>query len=171
MIAYKAGGGPLVLPDSMAYDVNEKAYYSLTYRPTDWAANTEVIEGVDVVIPTTPNGFYYECSSSGITDASEPTFATSDGSETADNSASWTAKTYDLLLNTGDTITVSTWVGTNGETIDNETIVSSIQTKFRITGTPNIEETATIVNHVTVLRSGGDTEEFDRSIVIPIKVL
>ena len=216
------------------HDKDEKKVYSRTYRPNDWASSTEYNSGTfaDVVIPATPNGWLYVCTSGGISGASEPTFGTVKDGTTTDNSVEWTAKPYILLLNTGDTITVSTWrmssddewatitaatsgtttvvpttpngyaydcttSGTTGAseptwpttedstvtdgtvvwtarfigTLDNESIVSSIKTKFRLTAVPSGATSATIINHITVSRNNGDTEEFDRSLVINIKPL
>ena len=134
------------------HDKDDKKFYSRTYRPNDWASGTEYKSGrfADVVIPATPNGWLYVCTSGGISGASEPTFGTVDNGTTTDNSVEWTAKPYTLLLITGDTITASTWTGTNGETIDNESIVSDIKTKFRLTAVPANATSATIINHITV---------------------
>ena len=166
---YDSGLKPFKHPDP--YDPDEKKYYSRQYRPSDWAAATEYIKGVSLVIPTTPNGLMYECTSGGISAATEPTFSTTEGATTTDGTVIWTAKAYDLLLNTGDSITASTWTGTNSETVDNDSIVGGIQTKFRLTAVPAGATSATLINHITVTRANADVEEFDRSIVIKVKSL
>lgn len=166
---YDSGLKPFKHPSP--YDENEKKYYSRTYRPDDWVTATEYKKNVDIVIPTTPNGLMYECISGGISGATEPTFSTVEGGETTDGTVKWKTKAYDLFLNTGDSITVSTWTGTNSETIDNESIIGGILTKFRLTAVSTGATSATIINHITVVRSNGDTEEFDRSIVIKVKPL
>ena len=93
------------------HDKDEKKVYSRTYRPNDWVSSTEYKSGdfADVVIPATPNGWLYVCTSGGISGGIEPTFGTVKDGTTTDNSVEWTAKPYTLLLNTGDTITASTW--------------------------------------------------------------
>lgn len=53
----------------------------------DWAASTIYAVG-DLVVPTTPNGFYYVCSVGGASDTGEPTWPTSAGSET-DGGVTW----------------------------------------------------------------------------------
>ncbi len=164
---YDSGLKPYKHP--VPYDIDEKTYYSRSYRPADWAATTEYIKGESLVIPTTPNGLKYECTSGGISGATEPTFGTVEGGATVDGTVQWKAKQYDLLLNTGDSITASSWTGTNSETIDNDSIVGGIQTKFRLTAVPAGATSATIVNHITVTRANGDVEEFDRSLIIKIK--
>ncbi len=168
---YGGGSAPIKLPKEMAYDKDEKKFYSLSYRPVYWAANKEYIKGVDVVIPATPNGLMYECYSGGISGATEPTFNTKENGVTDDNSVTWKAKAYNLLLNTDDIITTSTWTGTNSETLDSDIIVDGIYTKVRLTGVLPDAKTATLINHVVVIRLNGDIEEFDRTIIIPVSVL
>ncbi len=170
-ILYSTGEKPYKLPKSETYDPDEKRFYSASYRPKSWVADKEYLQGVDVVIPASANGFYYECSSSGVSGATEPVFATTDGSTTADNTVQWQAIAYNLLLRTGDTITASTWTGVNGETVDNESIVGGSQTRFRLLTVPTDATTATLKNHITVTRLNGDVEEFDRSLIIPVKQL
>lgn len=153
------------------HDPNNKVYYSRTYRPSNWQAGKEYITG-DVVIPSTPNGWYYICSSGGISGGSEPVFSTVAKGKTNDNTIEWTAFVYDLLLNTGDTITSSTWVGTNGETVENETIITDgIQTSFRLVAVPINASSVTMVNSISVLRASGRIEEYDKSMIIKIKQL
>lgn len=57
--------------------------------------STAVSSG-DTVIPTTPNGRLYRCSTAGTTGASEPTWPTTDGGTVADGTAVWTEMTPDL---------------------------------------------------------------------------
>jgi len=168
-ILYDEGTGPYTHP--VPYDPDSKVFYSRTYRPSDWSAANEYIEGVDLVLPTTPNGFMYECVSGGISGASEPTFGTTKSKFTADGSVKWKAVPYSLLLNTGDSITASTWTRTNNETIDVDSIIDTIQTKFRLIAVPSGATSATIVNHISVVRANGDPEEFDRTMIITVKEL
>lgn len=170
-ILYDDGLNPYTHP--VPYDPDSKVFYSRSYRPPTRASNTEYIEGVDLVIPSTPNGFMYECSSGGISASSEPTFTAQKGKITTDGTVKWKAVPYSLLLHTGDIIKAasSTWSGTNSETIDSEEIVDSIQTKFRLTAVPADATSATIVNSFTVTRANGDEEEFDRTLIISVKEL
>lgn len=63
---------------------------SLVENITDWSTSETVALGVRRE-PTTPNGFVYEVSTAGDTDAStEPTWPTTVGSTVADNTAVWT---------------------------------------------------------------------------------
>ena len=55
-----------------------------------WASETSKEVG-DLVVPTTPNGHYYECTTAGDTGTTEPTWP-EDGSTVSDGSAVWTDK-------------------------------------------------------------------------------
>lgn len=50
----------------------------------------------DTIIPTTPNGRLYRCSTAGTTGAGEPTWPTTEGGTVADGTAVWTEMTPDL---------------------------------------------------------------------------
>ena len=57
-----------------------------------WQASTTYTSG-DVVVPTTRNGYYYECTTAGDSDATEPaTWSTTIGGTTNDNTAVWTTR-------------------------------------------------------------------------------
>ncbi len=46
----------------------------------------------DVVEPTTPDGNVYECTTAGISGATEPSWDTDEGDTTPDNTVTWTCK-------------------------------------------------------------------------------
>ena len=56
-----------------------------------WAASTAYSLG-DIIIPTTANGYTYECTTAGTSDSSEPTWGTTVGGTTADGTAVWTCR-------------------------------------------------------------------------------
>jgi len=168
---YSSLSGETKLSNQFTFDPQEKRFYSLKYRPDTWSAHKETVQGVDVVIPSPPNGCKYEAVSGGATGAISPVFLTTKKGVTIDNDVSWRCLPYDLELLTGDLITASTFVGTNNETLDNEAIIDGVITKFRLTGVSDGATSVTIVNHITVVRLNGDEEEFDNSIVIPVASL
>lgn len=57
--------------------------------------STSVTSG-DTVLPTTPNGRIYKCTTSGTTGAGEPTWPTTNGGTVSDGGAVWTEQTNAL---------------------------------------------------------------------------
>jgi len=83
----------------------------------------------DTVIPTTPNGRLYKCTTGGTCGASEPTWGTTNGGTTADGTAVWTEQTTALDAGTFTEVanagaytrptlnpSVTNWAATNGAT-------------------------------------------------------
>ena len=58
---------------------------------TPWQASTLYAEG-DFVEATTLNGVVFECTSGGTSDSSEPSWDTTIGNTTSDNTVTWTAR-------------------------------------------------------------------------------
>jgi len=56
-----------------------------------WVASTAYSLG-DYVLPTTPNGYYYKCTTAGTSDSSEPTWPATIGDTVNDNTAVWTCE-------------------------------------------------------------------------------
>lgn len=167
-ILYLKGEAPFRVPDTLTYDPDEEKYYYAAYRPNTWLASTEYVKADVLVLPPTPNGFLYECSSSGISAATAPIWKTVEGELTTDNTVVWKAKAYNLMLRTGDTIVGSSWAGTNGETIDNDVYINGSMTQFRLTAVPPGSTEVVITNYIDILRANGATEKRNRSIIIPI---
>ena len=64
---------------------------------TGWVANTAKAQS-DTVYPTTDNGFYYNCTTSGTTHATtEPTWPTVSGGTVTDGTIVWTAVTWNKI--------------------------------------------------------------------------
>ncbi len=171
MAIFAAGTKQIKLPKSLTYDPDDKRYYTLTYRPKLWEPNKEYIQGVDIVLNSVTDGLYHICDSGGKSGVGEPFFASVENQKTVDNTVSWVSAKYDFLLNRGDVISNSTWTGSNGETIDNASIVDDIQTKFRLLTVQTGASKSLMTNHITVTRINGDIEEFDRTMIIPVNQL
>jgi len=64
--------------------------------PATWAASTSYNVG-DIVIPSTANGFYYECTVAGTSDSTECTWPTKVGETVTDNTVTWECKGINYL--------------------------------------------------------------------------
>lgn len=94
-----------------------------------WVASTNTALG-DIIYPTQYNGYHYICTTAGVTNAGEPTWGTTPGGTTADNTATWTCYRDKWVANTAyttsDYIYPTTWTGyyyqcsTAGTTTDTE---------------------------------------------------
>lgn len=67
----------------------ESAYYF--YIPPQWQAST-AYSLEDKVRPTTDNGYWYECTTAGTSGGTEPTWGTTPGGTTTDNTVTWTCR-------------------------------------------------------------------------------
>lgn len=105
--------------------------YLALFRATRGKSNSirsTVVSSGDTVIPATPNGRMYRCSTGGTTAAGEPTWPTTPGGTVNDGTAVWTEMTPDFLGNTGNLTevaggayarvsyasTLANWAGTQG---------------------------------------------------------
>ena len=70
-----------------------------------WAASTDYSLG-DMIVPTTPNGYNYECTTAGTSDSSEPTWGTTVGGTTADGSAVWTCRAQPVWTTKSTPVTI-----------------------------------------------------------------
>jgi hypothetical protein len=170
-ILYVDDSGPIIWPDTDSHDINSKKFYYINYRPSTRINSTEYIKGVDVIIPSTSNGCMYECVSGGISAISEPIFDTTEGKFVVDGTVKWKCKPFLARLGSADVITISSWTGDVGVTTSSPIILNNIATGVRVDSAPSTVKKITITNHITVLRSSGRTEEFEKSIIIPIKTL
>ena len=63
----------------------------LVDQNTQWSTPLSPSLG-DLVVPTTRNGYYYECTTAGAVGGTEPTWDTTEGGTTADNTVTWTTR-------------------------------------------------------------------------------
>lgn len=66
-----------------------------------WAASTAYSLG-NHVKPASDNGFIYECVGAGTSGGSEPSFGTTEGADTADNTATWRCRGLHVLTMLSD---------------------------------------------------------------------
>lgn len=151
------------------HDKDELKYYSIAWRPKIRLNSKEYLLD-DVVVPSTANGFCYVCTNPGLSAASTPTMSTVIDGTTVDGTVEWTARPYDMQLNTGDTIETSTWIPSTGVTVDNQGIDQGV-TWCRVTAVPTDATTFELTNRVAVLRLDGKHESYDRTLVITIATL
>ena len=90
----------------MISQVNTGFYNLLKLWPGSWVTATAYTVG-DVVKPTTYASHSYKCTTAGTSGATEPTWGTTNGGTTADNTVTWTCydtKTYQVKAKQGDTV-------------------------------------------------------------------
>jgi len=167
---YSDNSGLTYWPEEDSHDPDSKRYYEITYRPPTRQNSIAYTKGVSVVIPTTPNGCMYECISGGISASSEPTWGTVENGTTEDGDVKWRCKTYNSRLESGDTISASTWTADSWVTLDNPVAFDGNATATRVSAmtVPTGTTSFTLTNHISVTRASGRLEEFDKSLVIPI---
>jgi len=96
--------------------------------PGAWQASTAYSLG-DVVRPTTRNGYVYECTTAGTSDAAEPTWPTTVGNTVTDGTVVWTCRANYALANV--TIDASDFTNANGDTSGRKVTVAQ-QNDFSI---------------------------------------
>lgn len=77
------------------------AYTKSSLSPARWKASTAYVVG-QVVHPVTLNGYFYKCTTAGTSGGSEPTWGTTVGGTTSDNTAVWTCIAMGDLTNGAD---------------------------------------------------------------------
>ena len=148
----------------------------LQYRAPAWIANTTYVEKLncdeigDLVTPLQQNGFLYECVSSGITDAAEPTWPTVTDGTVDDGTVQWKAipDAFNLLYS-GETIIGSEWESDNTSITLVEDGVAGGRTYVKVTTVPATIGQFILTNRVTIQRLGGITEKIDRSLKVKVK--
>ena len=170
-IIYNDDSAPIIWPITDCHDISSKKYYTIYYRPDLVQRSKEYIKDVSIMVPTISNGCMYICTSGGISSATEPTWDTIEGKITVDGTVSWKCKALSARLGAGDTITTSTWTTSTGVTTDLPIILNNTATTVRVTNVITTSKTFTLTNHITITRLSGRVEEFDKSIIITIKVL
>ena len=158
--------GPLIA--SAVLDPDSEIIIDFVYKPAVWQANKAYIEGTDIVLPTTFNGFYYRPSSGGISSATEPTtWVTLTGEGTTDNDVEWEAFNYNLFLSEIETITASAWVCSDVAVTLTLPSFTTETTKVKVTTIPSVATELTFTNTIT-FTDGTNIQKDDRSITYSI---
>lgn len=164
--------GPLKL--APPHDPNAEEFYTFYYRPRSWLADAEVFEPNDcaeigdTITPTVPNGFVYECLSSGITGAIEPDWPTVTGGTITDGTVEWTTISDTSLVRSGDTITNSEWEISVDAVLSEDSLTGAI-TYVKVSDVPFSIVDFILTNRITILRENGFTVIKDRSLKIKVK--
>ena len=85
------GNDPTISTDDVVLTVGDVAELD---DFSEWVADTAYSLN-QIVVPTTPNGFYYRATTAGTSGSSEPTWPTTDGGTVTDFGVTWTA--YEIL--------------------------------------------------------------------------
>lgn len=124
------------------------------------------------VKPTTPNGYYYYCSTEGTVGSSEPTWPTTPGNTVADGSAVWTTVRAFIITDSIATITDSRVMTVNNITSDGGIwgrgtieFTSGVLTGVKSTIFGNIGAGLRLAQPVKTLPSIGDTVILTRGCV------
>lgn len=171
MVIYSTNQGPIKWPKDDSHDPDSEVIYTLDYFLPVRADSKAYIQGIDVVVPITPNGCMYECVSGGISNDTLPVLSTNEGKSFDDGDVKW--RTLPLLtqLSYGDVISSSVWTGDTDVVLTADTITDNIATSIKVTAVPAGVTSFTITNTVEILYLSGDTEKRQKSIIIPIKEL
>lgn len=112
--------GPLKI--SGYIDPDNITNISVFWGAPTWSANT-VYRLDNVVSPSIDNGYYYQCTTNGVTGPIEPTWQQDD---TDSGTAIFSPVPWDLWLMPNQTITNSSWSSDNAINIANNYITSTI---------------------------------------------
>lgn len=82
--------GAQSLHEPIWWDGSGTFEYLVDQNPAWLATTAKSLE--DLNVPTTRNGYYYECTTAGTTGGSEPTWSTTIGGTTVDGSVTWTTR-------------------------------------------------------------------------------
>jgi len=91
------------MPKTLKDNIKKVVAIPLQTRITStWAASKAYSLG-DFVVPSTVNGYIYECTTAGTSGTAEPTWPTTAGTTVTDNTAVWTCRSPNLVGSAIDT--------------------------------------------------------------------
>jgi hypothetical protein len=163
-IVYTDDSGITFWPLTDLHDVQSQKYYYIDYRPDFWQANWTYVKGLDLIIPTVPNGCMYECLSGGKSSAVSPTFTTEEGKTVTDNDVKWRTIPFSAKLGYDDYISDSEWSAPIGVNIGNAGISGGKTTFVKVTGVDSSFTEFDLVNIIQVVRISGRVEVFKKTL-------
>ena len=143
--------GPLQLPGYI--DPSDATLINVFWGAPLFTVSTVYREG-DICRPSVDNGYYYECTTNGKSDATEPT-VWSQTSQLA-GTAKFKAVPYNLFVLPGETLTASVWTSTDGATTSLPLLTDEVTTVL-IDPLPVTITTFTLTN--TVTKDNGEKRE------------
>lgn len=151
------------------HDPDSIVMYTLQYKAFTWSPGKVLHKDDDIIIPTVDTGLSYIVTSSGVTSATEPTWATKEQEIMSDNTVEYKAQAYDFLLGFNDVITASQWAASDQAiTLNSSGIHQQMQTFVLVSTVPDTLLKFTLTNTVDVLRSDGTTEKFEKSMIVKV---
>lgn len=104
--------GPLKMAGFL--DPDDRTKISVSWGADVWLPNTVYRNG-DICRPTNDNGYYYQCSTNGVSGTTEPLW---DQEETVSGTVTFTAVPWDLWVLPLESITASVWSATDGVSVN-----------------------------------------------------
>jgi hypothetical protein len=115
----------------------------------------------DIARPTTDNGYYYQCTTNGVTGSIEPTW---NQEETISGSVTFTAVPWNLWILPNEQITESTWVANNPDIILHDESFSDYKSNIYVSNVPATLTEFQLTNQVTK----GNGEMMSRSFLYKV---
>jgi len=167
-IVYTDDSGVTYWPTTDLHDIHSEKYYYIDYRPDFWQANWIYVKGLDLVIPTVPNGCMYECLSGGTSSATAPLFTTEEGKLVTDNDVKWRTLPFSARLGYNDFISSSTWTASSGVTISNPGLSGNKTAYVKVVNVlPTLSE-FDLINTVEITRISGRLEVFKKTLRVKV---
>jgi hypothetical protein len=110
--------GPLKM--SGYIDPDDTTLITLYWGAALWSPS-KVYKIGDVTRPLTNNGYYYQCTTTGVSGSTEPSWGNSED-DTVSGTAVFKAVSWDLWLLYGESVSTSAWTSSNGVSLGLDSI-------------------------------------------------
>jgi hypothetical protein len=135
----------ILMGDEFIFDKDTHATLA-SITEDSWAATT-AYSADDIVIPTTPNGHKYKCTTGGTSSGTEPTSWPATSTQ-SDGTVVWTRDADDDQLPTGNGYTQNNKALANGSWVENDTDNDSGYTCDDVTWTCATSDWAPVAGHI-----------------------